>query len=115
MLAIAMQIEIHISYSASVCYSAPAHQQQFFIAAEFLDRGFTLTGAAAGVALLAVHDFQRLSAIEVPGAAGPALVFLETPFDIGGDTGVHRVIVATDDVNIPIHANRVRQLRGVCQ
>ena len=83
-------------------------EAQFLLAAEFLDGGFTLTGAAAVMTIFAVNHGQRLAAIEILGAAAKVAVLPEAPLQVGGDPGVQRVIVAADDVDRPIHDPGIR-------
>ena len=83
-------------------------EAQFLLAAEFLDGGFTLTSAAAVVTIFAVNHGQRLAAIEILGATAKIAVLPEAPFQVGGDPGVQRAIVAADDVDLPIHDPGVR-------
>lgn len=83
-------------------------EAQFFLAAEFLDGGFTLTGAAAVVIIFAVNHGQRLAAIEILGAAAKVAVLSKTPLQVGSDPGIQRAIVAADDVDLPIHGPGIR-------
>jgi hypothetical protein len=83
-------------------------EAQFLLAAEFLDGGFALTGAAAVMTIFTVNHFQRFAAIEIFGATAKIAVLPETPFQVGGNPGVQRVIVASDDVDLPVHDPWVR-------
>ena len=55
----------------------------------------------------AVNHFQRLAAKEVFRSAGMVPVFPKAPLQVGGDTGIQRAVVAADDVDRPVHADRV--------
>jgi hypothetical protein len=90
-------------------------QFQLFSTTKFLYRRFTTTGTASRVSVFGVNDFHRLASTKVLGSTTLLSVLPEPPLKVGGNTRIKRVIAAPNDVDHPIHADRVRESACVYQ
>jgi hypothetical protein len=67
-----------------------------------LDGRFAPTGAAPVISALKVNNLYRFSTAEIFGAT-LVNVLLPAAFNVIANTGVKRVIAATDNINLPTH------------